>query len=586
MADDTPERGTNMEPDTTPATQDSPARRTGRRSVWRPARWLAVPVAAALIGGALPAVAGAADYCVAPNTGCGGTNVASFEQALDQADNAGDADRIMLGAATYTAPTASGYNYSQAYPVEIIGQGTGQTLLTGPPGASKVLALHGGAGSVLHDLTIRLPQNAANGHTGLETSTTTRRIEVIEHQVQSNPRTGVGLAEGATLEDSRVTLAGAPYPTVAVELADSAPTVRRSTLSARTAVRSYGGTIERSRLIGTNAGVAAQWGVTTLDRSVVRLTEGNGVGIYASAASGSHTTLNADGVTIVGPGLPNTDAADVFNGFAPAEAVDLSLTNSIIRGFEHPLRADAAGSGQAKIAMSYSDYDPGGNATSGGPNAVIAEANVSNVGDAGFVDPAGGDFRLLYGSPLLDAGDPATAQGLDLDGNPLVADGNGDGDSRRDLGAFELPPVPSGGQPPAAEGQQGGGGGQGEPPAPDTQPPLIGRFRATPSLFAVARAGTPLAARLPRGTRFRYTLSEAAKVTLKIQRALAGRPTRYRTIGTLSRTAASGANSTRFSGRLRKRALRPGRYRVRITATDTAGNRSARRTTRFRIAAS
>ena len=82
-----------------------------------------------------------------------------------------------------------------------------------------------------------------------------------------------------------------------------------------------------------------------------------------------------------------------------------------------------------------------------------------------------------------------------------------------------------------------------------------------------------------------YTLSEAAKVTFRVQRAVPGSRTRYRTIGTLTRNGASGANSTRLSARLRKRVSRPGHYRIRIAAADSAGNRSAPRTARFRVAA-
>jgi hypothetical protein len=121
-------------------------------------------------------------------------------------------------------------------------------------------------------------------------------------------------------------------------------------------------------------------------------------------------------------------------------------------------------------------------------------------------------------------------------------------------------------------------------------------------VFAVAGAGTPIAARVSRGTHFRYTLSEAARVTLTIQRALAGRRkgakcvrpspqlkrakrcTRYHTTGTLTRAATNGANSTTFTGRIGRRALPPGTYRAIITATDAAGNRSTPTAARFRIA--
>ena len=58
---------------------------------------------------ALPAVASATDYCVVPNAGCGGTNVDTFEKALELAKTEPDADRIFLGAWNYVAPTTTYY---------------------------------------------------------------------------------------------------------------------------------------------------------------------------------------------------------------------------------------------------------------------------------------------------------------------------------------------------------------------------------------------------------------------------------------------------------------------------------------------
>jgi hypothetical protein len=59
---------------------------------------------------------------------------------------------------------------------------------------------------------------------------------------------------------------------------------------------------------------------------------------------------------------------------------------------------------------------------------------------------------------------------------------------------------------------------------------------------------------------------------------------RYVTVkGSASRVAAAGSNSVRFSGRLRGRRLRPGRYRLVARATDAGGIRSATRRAAFRI---
>src|SRR5829696_1368825 len=143
----------------------------GRRALWYLGLWLAMLV------GALPAAAGATDYCVAPSTDCGGTLVPNVQDALALADDQTDADRVFLDAGTYTAPTAAGFAYNESSsPVEIIGKGSGQTTLTAPAGASSVLSVTGGAGTSVHDLIVRIPQNAAYGFTGLTTANSAQRV--------------------------------------------------------------------------------------------------------------------------------------------------------------------------------------------------------------------------------------------------------------------------------------------------------------------------------------------------------------------------------------------------------------------------
>jgi hypothetical protein len=56
--------------------------------------------------------------------------------------------------------------------------------------------------------------------------------------------------------------------------------------------------------------------------------------------------------------------------------------------------------------------------------------------------------------------------------------------------------------------------------------------------------------------------------------------TRYRRAGTLTRSGIAGANRIRFTGKFGTKALKPGRYRATIVATDSAGQLSqARRLT-------
>jgi hypothetical protein len=127
----------------------------------------------------------------------------------------------------------------------------------------------------------------------------------------------------------------------------------------------------------------------------------------------------------------------------------------------------------------------------------------------------------------------------------------------------------------------------------NTHPPRVSRVLALPSVFAPVGASAG-AGRRRRGTTFRYRLSEKATARLVIERPVKGRRrggkcrratarnrrgrrcTLYRRVTTLERRAGRGTNRTRFSGRVRQRALRAGRYRVSVTATDGAGNRSPR----------
>jgi hypothetical protein len=527
---------------------------------------------------ALAQPAAATDYCVdVANTCDAANNLGDFETALNKADDSANADRIFLGANIYTAPDAAGFNY-QSGPVEVIGKGEGTTILTGSyPASQRVLRLMGGAGTSIHDLTVHTPPGVTSAHEALATDGVARRILVTADPGQIASHIGVALKNGGVLEDSVVQLDKA-RETTGVVFDAGGGTVRDSLVIGRTAVESRsGGTLERVRASGLNNGVIPEANVTTIRNSLIRVTGQFAIGISAVQQPGFNSEVHLDGVAVDGPGGVGTTGVSAGNLLGPNNSVLVTIKNSIIRRFDRPLNMlGFGGSGLVHATASYSDYDAG-KAKASGTGASITQTGITNVGDAGFANPATGNYHLLPGSPLIDAGDPATLQGLDLDKHALVADGNADGKARRDVGPFELPAPASPTPPPS--------GGGGTPPAAstgpvadgrDTQAPLITGFRTTSRVFAVGRARTAVTAGV-RGTRFRYILSENAKVTVKVVRR------NGRSAGKLVRTGNKGANTLKFSGRIGRRALKRGRYRAVITATDAAGNRSTPRRVNFRV---
>ncbi len=158
------------------------------------------------------------------------------------------------------------------------------------------------------------------------------------------------------------------------------------------------------------------------------------------------------------------------------------------------------------------------------------------------------------------------------------------------------PPGPAAASAPAPVG---GGGAA----ARDTTRPLITRLTLTRKRFAVAAAKRRARARVQRGTTVRFRLSEASSVTMTVRRTIRGyrrgrscsvrkparvkkprRCTSRRRVGALRTAGRTGANSVKFSGRVSRRRLARGSYRLSLVAVDPAGNRSRTRSVSFTIA--
>lgn len=136
--------------------------------------------------------------------------------------------------------------------------------------------------------------------------------------------------------------------------------------------------------------------------------------------------------------------------------------------------------------------------------------------------------------------------------------------------------------------------------------PSILSLSVTNRVFVVKGSRVSATARKKRrkrklGTAFRYRLDRAASVSFTIQRRTRGRRvggkcrtktkknarrkpcTLYKASGKLRHRGKAGRNVKRFSGRLRRRALRPGRYRAVAVATTNDRFKSATRRVSFRV---
>jgi plastocyanin len=122
------------------------------------------------------------------------------------------------------------------------------------------------------------------------------------------------------------------------------------------------------------------------------------------------------------------------------------------------------------------------------------------------------------------------------------------------VGLAMCPPPSSGG------GAGGGGGGNGPPPPPPPGPPAD---TVAPAFSAVSAKG---------GKKLLFRLSEAGRVTIKVLRG-------KKTVKTFHLSGKKGSNSFRLT----HRGLKHGKYKITLTATDSAGNKSPLKSVRVKL---
>jgi hypothetical protein len=322
---------------------------------------------------------------------------------------------------------------------------------------------------------------------------------------------------------------------------------------------------------------------------------GTGGGSGGSGGGGGGSGGNGGNATATAGQGGKADGGGIFTAPATAQATFMSVTLATNGA---PVGANLENGSTATVQNAIV-ADPQG----GGENCQGALAshgyNIDTGTSCGLglpTDRPGTDPQL---TPLQDNGGPTKTRAI-TSTSPAVDHGVSSGLSRDQRGVRR----PSD-QPGIANAAGGDGSDIGSFEILDATLPKISRVSVRPRTWAVAARGRSekpaIAKRVRRGTRFAYSLSEPARVVFTIERRLPGRKvgrkckkptrskrskkrcTRYKRFGRFAQQGRAGKNAKKFSGKVGKKKLKPGTYRVTLVATDPTGNRSVPKRLTFTV---
>jgi hypothetical protein len=330
-----------------------------------------------------------------------------------------------------------------------------------------------------------------------------------------------------------------------------------------------GGEADRMFLTATGEGAdgVLQYNGCLLRDSVAVASGKEALAIYAAGSLGDgamrNVTAIADGEGSIGirslyPNLvnPGSYTLNLRNVIASGELTDIAATQPGFQGDMGPGNVIVANSNFASSAL----QGPGSGAT-------IAEAGGNQSSPPLFVDAANRDFREAPGSPTIDAGAVDRLGPLDLAGEPRLLG------PAPDIGAYELR---------SSEAEVPGG---------------VRAISIRPKRFGAWPSGGPVApgilkSRPPKGALVTYTMTADREVEFSVARARRGRRVGAHCLpakrsnrghrrctyfvpvrGSFTQSGKTGTNHFVFSGRIGRRALRPGRYALSARADRLVSTR-------------
>jgi hypothetical protein len=591
---------------------------------------LLVLAAAGLAAFAAPAVASAATFCVnAPTCPPGGIDEGGdLQGALQGAEFSPGPDDVLVGdrGAPYVGPFVfpAGPILGDET-VAIKASGPGRPVLTAGPGET-VLTLSGGS---LEGVDLRVP--SATAGVGIETGAS--QIRDVRVMGPGKGAGAQGIVTHGPVELAGVQLKGTGFRGLNALDGDlEVDDLRVEDVVLGVSVQDNADLLlTRSRVVAGAAALGTR-GNAIAARSVLQTTDPGSEGI---SAGGGGLTLDHVTVAHRGPVNGQDSALEFVNVDIPGRA---NISAVALAGYTRGVRRETETGDPYPVAIRDSAWDSSRDILGDFSLGPFDESGNAHVAPA-LVDLAGGDFRPRFGSAAIDRDLLTDGRFTDLDGLSAV-DGDGDGSTRADAGAFEygrrapavdVATVPSSGTTGMplsftatasdldadriqfvwafGDGAQAAGAQVAHTyAAPGTYQVTLritdeAGLTSTRS-FTVTVAGggadggaggngAPVlsAVRLSKGSakvkkaaavRLRFNVSESATVRIVARRLLRGRSVAVR--GAITRDAKAGKNSIAIAKALKRlKVLRPGRVSLAVRATDADGNRSKRRVVVLRL---